>query len=136
MWKDWTEPLEVLLAKAQEFLNTVKIISSRIHELPEGGKLIKSREHSSRSEELAKALAAFLSKPRKTWTTDFLQSYIYASSVYEDVFGFVFEYIGENEHQFDLHGDEFAQTKEALIEDFVLYIDNLNWIKFPLSPDA
>lgn len=126
MWKDWTEPLEVLLAKAREFLNTVKCISSRIHELPEGGKLIEPPELCSRTKELGGALGAFLSKPRKTWTTDFLQHYIYVSSVYEHVFDFVFEYIGECEHQFDLHGDEFAQTKEALIKDFALYIEN--WV--------
>ena len=135
MWKDWTEPLEVLLAKAREFLNTVKSISSRIHELPEGGKLIESPELHSRSEELAKALAAFLAKPRETWTTDFLEHYIYASSVYEDVFGFVFEYIGESEQGCGLHDkEEFPQTKEDLIKDFALYFKY--WENCALSPDA
>lgn len=34
----------------------------------------------------------------------------------------VSEYIEESRHQTRLHGDEFPQTKEDLLEDFALYI--------------
>jgi len=123
-WEDWTEPLEILFATAKEFLDTVKTISYRIRKLPDGGKLVVAPELYARKEKLAKALAAFVSCPKETWTTDFLEHYVYVSSVYRDAMAIVFEYIGENEHQMDLHGDEFAQTKEDLLKDFALYIEN------------
>lgn len=123
-WEDWTEPLEVLLSKVKEFIDTVKLVSSRLQELPEGGKLIELPELCTRHEALGKALSAFLSVPRRVWTADFLGNYIYAASVYEDVYGFVFEYIGESEHQMDLHGDEVPQTKLELLKDFALYVEN------------
>lgn len=123
-WEDWIEPLDVLFTKATEFLGTLRLISSRIHELPEGGRLIVAPELYTRKEELGKALAAFVYEPKRLWTTDFLDNYIYTASVYEDALGFVFEYIGENEHRTDLHGNEFAQTESDLLEDFALYVDN------------
>lgn len=132
-WEDWTEPLEILLATAKEFLDTVKAISYRIRKLPDGGRLVVAPELYTRKEELAKALALFIKHMNArakneneakipTWETDFLTNYIYVSDVYEDVIHFVFEYIGENEHQANLHGDEFAQTAETLLEDFALYV--------------
>lgn len=123
-WEDWTEPLEVLFTTAREFLDTVRQISSRIHELPIGGQCIAAPQLFTRKEELGKALAAFAREPKELWTTDCLNNYIYVSSVYCDVMGLVFEYIGENEHQMDLHGNEFAQTEFDLKEDFALYIEN------------
>jgi hypothetical protein len=123
-WEDWTEPLEVLFATAKEFLNTVRTISYRIRNLTDGGKLVVAPKLYTRKEELAKALAAFASDPKETWTTDFLENYVYVSSVYEDALDFVFMYIGENEHQMDLHGDEFAQTKADLLKDFHLYVES------------
>jgi len=122
-WTDWMEPLEILMLKVQYFLYCVKKISS-LDEFPQGGKLVEGRELYTRKEELAKALAAFVMVPRKIWTTDFLANYVYVSSVYEEAYALVFEYIGENEHQFDLHGDDFAQDEVALLEDFALYIEN------------
>ena len=123
-WKDWTEPLEVLFTTAKEFIDTVRQISSRISELPIGGWCVGAPQIFTRKEELGKALAAFVSEPKELWTTDFLNNYVYVSSVYCDVMGLVFEYIGENEHQMDLHGNEFAQTESDLLEDFALYIEN------------
>ena len=122
-WEDWTEPLEVLFTTAKEFLDTVRLISSYIHELPIGGKCIAAPNIFTRKEELAKAFGAFCEVPHGLWTTDFLNNYIYVSSVYCDVMGLVFEYIGENEHQMDLHGNEFAQDASALKKDFALYIE-------------
>lgn len=124
-WEDWTEPLEVLFTTAREFLDTVRQISSRIHELPIGGQCIAAPQLFTRKEELGKALAAFAREPKELWTTDCLNNYIYVSSVYCDVMGLVFEYIGENEHQMNLHeSDEFAQTEFDLKKDFALYIEN------------
>ncbi len=124
-WKDWTEPLELLLAEVKRFMDDVKAISS-LTDMPIGGRRVDPPELYTRKEPLAKALNAFMTwKERKMiWTTEFLGDYVYVSSVYEDAYSFAFEYIGENEHQFDLHGDEFAQTKEALLEDFALYVEN------------
>jgi len=124
-WEDWTEPLEILFATAKGFLDTVRTVSYRIRKLPDGSRLVVAPELYTRKEELAKALAAcitFASDPKEIWDTDFLANYIYVADVYEDTFDFVFHYIGENEHQMDLHGDEFAQTAETLLEDFALYL--------------
>lgn len=115
MWKDWTEPLEVLLAKAQEFLKQIDF-----SEFPRGGMLVTTPEIHTRKECIAKAFASYIAHP----IGGFLRDYIYVSSVYEDVFDLVLEYIGECEHQQDLNGDEFAPTSEALIDDFALYIEN------------
>lgn len=132
-WEDWTEPLEVLFTTAKEFIDTVRQISTRISELPIGGQCIVAPQLFTRKEELGKALAAFVrwnlsteptTEPKGLWTTDFLNNYIYVSSVYCDVMGLVFEYMGENEHQMDLHGNEFAQTADDLKKDFALYIEN------------
>jgi len=120
-WENWTEPLEILFATAKEFLD---IVSDRIRKLSNGGKLVVAPKRYHRGEELAKALAAFVSDPKEIWTTDFLEHYVYVSDVYKDAMAIVFEYIGENEHQMDLHGDEFAQTKADLLKDFALYIEN------------
>jgi len=121
-WEDWIEPLEILLAKTKEFLDTVKQISSRIHELPKGEKRVESSVHLIRIKEFGKALAAFLSEPKEIWTTDFLKDYIDVSSIYEDAFSLVFEYIGEHEHEVDLHGEEFAQTEANLLKGFAQYV--------------
>ena len=123
-WEDWTEPLEVLFATAKEFLNTVRTVSYRITKLQDGGKLVVAPKLYTRKEELAKALAAFASDPKEIWTTDILEHNINVSDVYNDALNYVFEYIGENEHQMDLHGDEFAQTKADLIKDFCLYLES------------
>ena len=127
-WKDWTEPLEVLLAKAREFL---KLLDPS--DFPRGGKCVVAPELHTRKEELAKAFVAYMDSaislhPKRDIDNllanrSLLVNYVYLTSVYEDVYGLVFEYIGENEHQMDLHGDEFAQTKETLLEDFTLYVD-------------
>lgn len=131
-WKDWTEPLEVLLAKTREFLDTLKSISS-LTDMPIGGKVIGLSDLNVRRGLLYKALATCVRGPsqknlygedREPWTSDFLSHYLYVSSVYEDAMVIVFEYIGENEHQMTHHGDEFAQTKAELIEDFALYAEN------------
>lgn len=129
-WEDWTEPLEVLLSSTKVFIDTLKAVSQRIHELPEGGRLVEAPELYTRKEELAKAFTLFVLRHMNakdeakipTWDTAFLDNYIYVSDVYEDVMSLVFEYIGENEHQVDLHGDEFAQTEIDLREDFAIYI--------------
>lgn len=115
-WEDWAEPLKVLLAKADEFLSQIDF-----SDYPKGGQLVEGRELHTRKEVLADAFRGFM---EDTLVGDFLEHYIYVASVYEDVYGFAFEYIGESEHQMALHGDEFPQTKEALLEDFALYVGN------------
>lgn len=115
-WKDWTEPLGILFAEAKEFLEQIDF-----SDFPKGGKLIEGRPLYTRKEELAKAFVAYM---ENVLIGDFLADYVYTTSVFSDTLSFVFEYIGENEHQFDLHGDEFAQTKEELLEDFTLYVGN------------
>jgi len=115
-WEDWTEPLTVLLAKAKEFLKQIDFSG-----FPRGGVLIEPPELYTRKEQLAKAFVAYI---EDMLIGDFLEHYVYVSSVYRDAMAIVFEYIGENEHQMDLHGDEFAQTKEDLLKDFALYIEN------------
>jgi len=116
MWKDWTEPLEVLLTKANEFLKQFDFSS-----FPRGGVHIGPAEIRTRPMYLARAFIAYIDN---VFADDFLQDYVYTASVYKDVYDLVCEYIGENEHAVALHGDEFAQTEEALIKDFCLYIEN------------
>lgn len=116
-WEDWTEPLKVLLAKAEEFLEQIDFSN-----FPRGGILIEPPELYIRKEQLAEAFDAYIAN---ILVGDFLEFYVYASSVFEDMYGFVFEYIGENEHQMDLHdGDEFAHDETSLLEDFCLYMAN------------
>lgn len=124
-WEDWSEPLEILIANVNGFLSGLKSISS-LKDMPIGGRLVEVPELYTRKERLAKALSHFITwKDRKiVWTTEFLENYVYLSSVYEEAYALVFEYICENEHQFDLHGDEFAQNETGLLEDFALYIGN------------
>lgn len=114
-WEDWTEPLEILLAKAGEFLKQIDFSG-----FPRGGVLVEPPELYKRKEQIAEAFTAYAND---MLTGDFLQYYVYTSSVYRDVYSLVFEYIGENEHQMDLHGEEFAQTEADLLEDFFLYIE-------------
>lgn len=126
-WTDWTEPLQFLLYTVSKFLKTVKSISD-ITNMPVEGKCIGPNEISMRKCTLSKALAAYInynlsSGNSEPFNTDFLKHYVYVSSVYKDALDLACEYIGENEHQMDLHGDEFSQTKESLLEDFVLYIE-------------
>ena len=127
-WENWTEPLEVLLDVVKQFIETVKCISS-LTDFAKGGECIESPKIYTRKEDLSRALATctmirlgLAIPPKDIWTTGFLANYIYITSVYEDAYDFVFDYIGENEHQMDLHGDEFAQTKADLLEDFCLYL--------------
>lgn len=115
-WKDWTEPLEVLLANVKEFLAQINF-----SDFPQGEKSIGPPELYTRKEVLAKAFVAYMDD---MLIGDFLANYIYVSDVYRDAMAIVFEYIGENEHQMDLQGDEFAQTKDGLLKDFALYIEN------------
>lgn len=138
-WTDWTEPLEILISNVKAFLATVKSISS-LTDMPIGGRLVVAPELYTRKERLGEALAAFIAwkeyglanedtftawtENKTVWTAEFLKDYVYLSSVYEDAYGLAFDYICENEHMMELHGDEFAQTKEELLEDFSLYVGN------------
>ena len=115
-WDDWAAPLGILLAKADEFLKQIYFSN-----YPRGGILVQYPGLYLRKEELAKAFEAYITD---MLIGDFLKDYVYVSTVYEDAYSFAFEYIGENEHQMELHGDEFAQNETDLLEDFCLYIGN------------
>lgn len=122
-WIGWIEPMQILLKKhAENFIGSL-LNAGALDDFPKRGKLVEIPEIYTCKEELAKAFSGYLAYNAHC-TTDFLEHYVYLTSVYEDVYGLVFEYIGEHEHQMDLHGDEFAQSEVALVEDFALYIAN------------
>lgn len=85
-----------------------------------------------RKEKLAKDFSIFLrnllegnmSKPRRSRP---VRRYVYIVDVYEDAYAFVWEYVGESEHEFGYveHGieaEEFPRSDRKLLKDFALYL--------------
>ncbi len=113
-WSSWQDPLVIL----------IKEVTKWLEELP---LTLVSREADhktirSRSTRLIHTLGRSLSEDAEPEPIEkVLSLYVYQTDVWADAFKAIFEYIGENEHQYVLNSSEFANTKQELIADFSLY---------------
>lgn len=114
-WKSWQDPLAILIEEVTEWLEKQNLTS-----------VSQEADHiaiSKRKVKLIHALGRGLAEDAETESIDnILSLYVYQTDIWADAFNLIFEYIGENEHQFELNGAEFADTRPELIDDFSIYV--------------
>ena len=113
-WNSWREPMMILIAEVTKWLEQLDY-SLMTNEVSKADILSHRRVY------LVHALGNTLIESKLGPSNKFMSSYVYETSIWADAFNIVFEYIGENEHQFGLNTDEFASNRQELLEDFSMY---------------